>query len=1065
MNQSDCHYSTNGIKEPYNSSKFRKVFFSVLFIICLPNLFAFKGYSNSSIILHMVTAEDNLVFQKNEIKGAVTDSNGIPLPGTSVIIKNTTTGTSTDFDGNYTIVAKESDILVFSYIGYISKEVTVGNKSTINVTLVEDSQALDEVVIVGYGSVKKSDLTGSVSSIKSEDLNKVPVLSAAQAIQGRAAGVLVSNGQNQPGGQTTIRIRGNNSMVGDNEPLYVVDGFIGGDINSVDPSDIAGIEVLKDASSTSIYGARGANGVIIVTTKSGKKGKPVIKFDSYYGLQQLANKIDLMDAREYAIYQNQRAIANGALISEITEDQLANIPSTDWQDATSRLAPMQNYNLSASGGGENMNYYISGNYISQDGIIEETGYNRYNLRVNLEGKLTEKLKMSTRIGVSRIFRTRDFTEDDAENERHPLSNLVRLAPTVSPYDSLGNLVPVVIGDNEQPLYANPIYNLRNIENNSVTHVINGNLYADYAILDNLSFRSTFGFQFQNPKENYYKPSHVFEWSTGYQSNARVQTDQTEMWINENYLKYNLKSGSHKLDFLLGTTVQSFSRERTITEVYDFATDVFGYHNLGAGDLSTVQLASDLQEWQRLSAYGRLQYNFNSKWLFTFNGRYDGSSRFGSNNKWGFFPSGAIAWRAIEEDFIQNLSVFDDLKFRVSYGISGSEALPPFSSSGQYDASTSSSYVLGGQQVIGFIPTRYANPNLSWESTAQFDFGIDASFFKGRINLVMDYFEKHTNDLFLNKPVPRTNGVNSIRENIGELTNKGYEFYLDGVILDKNDWKWNVGVNYSRILSTVEDLGGQDNILLGNVQGTLKTGFMQILSVGEQLGSFYGYVTDGVWQEDEVANGYTQFGRSVNPGDIKFVDQLTIDSDGDGIIDSSDGDINAEDRKIIGQAQPKFFGGVNSTISYKNLDLSVFTIFSVGSNVLNATRQYTMNTNTRHNKLREVLDYWTPENTDTDVPSITYARPNVIMDNMIEDASFLKVREITLSYRFANPVISKMNIGSLRVYGQVVNPFWFTNYTGYDPEVNVYGGNIEKINTDNGGYPSAITFTLGLGVTF
>ena len=989
--------------------------------------------------------------QQQTISGHVTDGESDePLPGVNVLAKGTTVGTVTDTDGNYRLTVDDNvATLVFSSIGYTTKEAAIDGRSVVDLVLMPDIQSLSEVVVIGYGTQERRDLTGSVASISSEEIKRVPVLGLDQALQGRASGVYVTNNNANPGGAVNIRIRGTNSIQGSNEPLYIIDGYIGGNINSVDPNDIESLEVLKDASSTAIYGARGANGVVLVTTKNGIKGQNNLSFNMFYGWQSVRKKIDLMGAQVYASFVNRINEDRG---DPLTYPDLNNLPAdTDWQDEILQTAPWQNYSLAASGGSEKLNYYLSVSYVDQQGIVKETGYNRFNIRANIDSRISDKIKVGTRLGLARTSRTRQQGEEfgGISNTFHPVSQALLLPPTRTPRGADGALLPSVV-DDEGSERENPLYHLQNVTNETFATNFTGNLYAELQLFEPLTFRTSLGFNISNQKLNRYKPSHVFETNDANRNRADVDTRFNSGWLNENYLTFKKSVGRHEFEALGGITLQGNYYERLNVVVYDFAVDDFDYHNLSAG--STINTYNtDMSEWKQVSFFGRLHYVLNDKYLFTVNGRYDGNSKFGKDHKWGFFPSGAVAWRLSDEGFIQQMGVFTDLKLRASYGISGSEALGPYNSLSAM-ASNSEGYIIGGSPVVGYWPNRLPNANLRWEQTAQLDVGLDVGVLNGRLNFVLDYFDKTTEDLFLDRPVPQTSGVSIIRQNIGSLRNSGFEFGIDATPVD-GDFSWNVSLNGTYQQSEILDLGGEEEIITGNFGGSLKVGNMQIMRVGEPLGSFFGYQTAGTWNTSDDLEAYTQFGNAVEAGDMKLVDF------------NNDGDVNEDDRQIVGYAQPKFYGGFNNYFNYKNIDLSVFFQWTTGTNVFNATRTNIWDPGNTSSKHAALQDAWTPENQDTNIPRAGTILPKVIYDTDVEDASFVRMREVTLGYTLPNQLLERLNISTLRFYVTGTNLLTFTEYTGYDPEVNIAGGSISIINTDNGSYPRAKSFIVGLNLTF
>ena len=984
------------------------------------------------------------------VSGTVTDENNNGLPGVSVVVKGTQNGTNTDANGKFRLSLLDAEtILVFSFVGYLTQEVAVGNQTQLAVTMQADTKALGEVVVIGYGSQKKRDLTGSVSSITSKEIERVPVIGLDHALQGRASGVFVSNNNANPGGAVNIRVRGTNSIQGNNEPLYVIDGYIGGNINTINPSDIAAIEVLKDASSTAIYGARGANGVIIVTTKTGKQGKNNLSFDTFYGFQSLTKKVNMMGSRDYANFINKLNADRGESPTYPNVNDLKN--DTDWQDEILRTAPWSQHSLSAGGGTGKITYYVSGAYINQRGIVQETGYERFNIRANIDANVTDNIKFGTRLGFSRIDRTQQSGEEVGRNDDtgHPVARSLVLPPTRSPRDADGNLL-VTIADANGTDRGNPLNDLRNIYQKLFNVNFTGNLYAELKFLKYLKFRTSVGFNVVNEKQNRYKPSTVFETTTAFQNNASVDTKFNTGWLNENYFTYQRQMGRHALEATAGMTLQGNDYEGLNVSVSDFAIDEFSYNNISAGSIVNAY-NTDMSRWRQASAFGRIHYAFRDKYLVTFNGRYDGSSKFGKDNKWAFFPSGAVAWRIGDENFIKNLGIFTDAKFRASYGISGSEALGPYNSLSAME-SASTAYLVGDAPVVGFYPSRLPNPFLRWEQTAQLDLGLDFALWKGRLDFVLDYFDKKTKDLFLDKPVPQTSGVRSVQQNIGSLRNSGFELGVNAVAIDRK-LTWRVSLNGTFQTSKILNLGGDDAIITGRLGGGYNIEATQIMQVGKPLGTFFGYKTNGTWKTNETPDAYTQFGSKVKPGDIKLVDV------------NGDGDVNAADRSIVGYGQPKFFGGFNNSLTYRNFDLSVFFQFVAGSNVFNAMSTNIRNTGELGNKHVEVNDAWTPDHQDTAIPRAGAIIPREVLDRYIEDGSFVRLRETTLGYTLPAALLDRVRISRLRFYVSGTNLLTFTKYTGYDPEVNIAAGNINILNLDNGSYPRARTLILGLNLTF
>lgn len=1014
------------------------------------------GYLVLDDNLVIITAkDDNLLEQEITIKGKVTDTEGNPLPGVNIVEKGTTIGAVTDLNGEYTIsVSSPEATLSFSYVGFLTEEIEVSNQTKIDIVLVEDIQSLDEVVVIGYGTMKKSDLTGAVASVKSEDLERVPVLGIDQAMQGRASGVFVSNNNANPGGEVNIRIRGTNSIQGDNEPLYVIDGYVGGNINTVNPADIESMEILKDASSTAIYGSRGANGVVIVTTKSGTAGKNSLNFDMFYGVQSVRKKLDMMGATDYANFINAIDTDRG---NELTYPDINALEyDTDWQDVILREAPWQQYSLSGSGGTDKLNYYVSGSYINQQGIVKETGYERYNIRANIDSKISDRISLGTRIGFSRIDRTRQSGEEVGRQDDtgHPIGRSLSLQPTIAAFDEDGNTLPTIV-DASDILRGNPLFDLENIHQKQFATNLTGNMFAEIGILKSLSFRTSFGFNITDQKQNRYKPSTTYSTTGGYRNSASVGTTFNTGWLNENYLTFNRGFGNHTLQLTGGFTFQGNDSESASMSVSDFAIDDFSYNNMAAGSTVT-SYDTGMSQWRQASFFGRIHYTVNNKYLLTLNSRYDGSSKFGKDNKWAFFPSGAVAWRLSEEEFIKSIDLISHMKLRISYGVSGSEALGPYNSLSVME-SNSSAYVINDVEVVGYYASRLPNPYLRWEETTQLDIGLDFGIFDGKLSFVADYYNKVTDNLFLNRPLPQTSGVNSIRYNIGSLRNSGFELGINARPVSNSDFTWQIDLNGNFQQSEILDLGDDDELITGTLGGGYSIDAIQIMKEGEPLGAFYGYKTDGVWGTNDDLTAYTQFGTAVEAGDIKLVNV----TDEEGV----DPNVNADDRQILGYSQPKFYGGLNNTFMYKNFDLSLFFQFVTGTKILNGGAMAYRNTGSYGNKHIDLNDYWTPDNQDTDIPRDGSIMPRDVLDIYLEDGSFLRMREITLGYSLPSELLNRVKVSQFRIYFTGTNLLTFTKYSGYDPEVNIAGGDINIINFDNGSYPRAKSMIFGVNLSF
>ncbi|GAB2775596.1 TonB-dependent receptor [Rhabdobacter roseus] len=969
-----------------------------------------------------------------------------PLPGVSILIKGTTQGTASDAEGRYRLsIPDQGTLLVFSYVGYESQEVAVSTQSTLDVVLQSDTKALSEVVVVGYGTVKKSDLTGAVSSISADELRKMPMTTLDQGLQGRAAGVQVTQTDAAPGGTVSIRIRGGTSINNSNEPLYVVDGFPVTAIKSLNPNDIESMEVLKDASATAIYGSRGANGVVIITTKQAKTGQSQFNVEYYTGIQHLIYKIPVLNTAQFVELANE-AFSFRNLAKPFPNPE-AVTTDTDWQDAIFRPAPISNYQVSFLKGNESTKFTITGNYFNQDGIITNSNFKRFSTRFNLESKINRRLTIGNNLQISYIRNNAVLVNSPGTGSQGVVHTALTAGPYIPIYDQDGNyfvdwqqIGPGLRRDNALSL-------ARETTNTINTGRMLGNFYARYELLPGLSARVSLGTDLQYSKHNLYVPRTTYR---GYFPNgiADINTSASINWLNENTLSYVKKVGRHDFNAVAGYTMQQETAESVQARGQGFVNDILGHNDLAAA--SVLQpAASGAYTWSLQSYLARLNYIFNNKYLFTVSVRADGSSRFGANNKWGVFPSGAVAWRLAEERFIQELGVFDDLKLRASYGITGYQEIPLYRSQASL---SSTSTILGDNLAIGFAPNRIPNPDLKWERTGQFDIGTDMAFFKGRLRLTADYYHKKTNDLLFEVQIPWSTGFSTSYQNIGSTENRGYELALGGDIFT-GEFKWTVDLNYSQNRNKVLDLGDVDEIL-GPPAGSsfYSPGSGIIIRRGHPVNSFFGYISDGLFRTQSDLDNAPRH-RYMQLGDIRFRDV------------NQDGAITPDDRTIIGNAQPKFIYGFNNNFSYKNFDLNVFIQGVYGNDVLNLYRVYELESmrGTHNNHIR-ALDRWSPSNPDAYMPKADQrGQEQFISTRAIEDGSFLRLRNVVLGYNLPSEKLNLPWLRSLRVYLSGQNLFTLTSYTGYDPEVNTHGQNSINQGIDYGAYPRAKTFMVGVNL--
>nr|WP_157618632.1 SusC/RagA family TonB-linked outer membrane protein [Spirosoma spitsbergense] len=994
------------------------------------------------------------------IAGRVLSETGEGLPGVSVVLKNTKKGTTTDADGAFRLSVPDGlgVSLVFSFVGYISQEIDLGNRNSLNVTLLEDTRALNEVVVVGYGQVKKTDLTGSVSTVPVGEIRKLAVTSLDQSLQGRAAGVQITQNSGSPGSATTIRIRGGNSIQGDNEPLYVIDGIpfkndgagSGSSFNvlsTLNPSDIESISILKDASSTAIYGSRGANGVVIVTTKRGKAGKSTVNFDAYYGIQNVRRKYPVLNGSEYAQLVNDANTNEGRPALYTPEQVNAFGKGTDWQDEIFQQAPIRNYQLSMSGGDERTQYALSGGYFKQDGLVRNSNFDRYSFRINLDRKLTSRIKIGNSLTVNRTVLNQTRSDGDLGSAGLVTVAALQYPPIIPVYNPDGTFF--TNGSQLNFTADNPAALASDSKNRNTAYRIFGNIFGDYQIIDGLNLRVLLGIDGVLQKQDNYLPRTVVS-GQALGGSASIFNSQAITWLNENLLTYTRTIGTkHTIGGLFGFTQQANRTEFSTAAARNFVNDNLGSGNLGSGSVPLIP-GSGVGTWGLQSYLARVNYGYQDKYLLTASFRSDGSSRFGANKRYGFFPSAALAWRISEEAFLKNSRVVSDLKLRATYGLTGNQ--DGIGNYPAYSLLSSQNYVFGNLVSTGIGPSQIANPDLSWETTAQTDFGLDVGLFNNRITLTTDVYLKQTRDLLLAVTIPSTSGYSSAIKNLGRVENRGVELSISSRNIDKA-FKWSTDFNLSANRNKVLDLGGSNQIFAGQVANIGQNITSGIIRVGEPLGSFFGYVTDGLYQTTDELTAVAD-PQARKPGDRRYADL-----NGDKKIDDND-------RTIIGRTQPKLIGGLNNTFSYKGVELTVFFQGVSGNQILNANRFELEYLNGLSNQDRDVLNRWTPTNTSTDIPRASTTRPaNRISTRQIEDGSYLRLKNIQLAYNLPQSVLKTLKIQSFRVYASAQNYLTFTKYSGYDPEVNRFGQDSRSQGFDYGSYPTAKTILFGLNVGF
>lgn len=959
--------------------------------------------------------------QSKQVTGNVVDESNFPLPGVSILIKGTGSGTITDLDGDYSLeVPDENAVLVFSFMGYASQEISVAGRTELNVTMTTDVRSLEEFVVVGYGEQARKDITGSVSIVGPETFEARPNSQFGNLIQGKMAGVQVVTPSGKPSAGFSIRIRGTNSISGSSEPLYVVDGVPTTDTRTINPADIENISILKDASSAAIYGAQGANGVVLITTKKGQSGAPKFDFTAYTGFSQPWKTLEVLNSEQYRDLMTE--FGQNTDWSQYTEN-------TDWQKEIFQRGTSQNYQLSVSGKNEQTTYYISGGWTQQKGAVRSSEMDRYNFKVNLEQFVNDWLKFGTNFNYMR-YHDVDVPDNQAVNQGGVILGMLSTPPNIGIYRQDGTFTSNPFQDWENPV-ASTDGSKRGYKNQRVL----GNIYAEIDFTPELKFRSNLGIDQNTGVYDYFLDPFRTSYGRANEGIARNNTDHMSYHIIDNTLSYRKISGNHNFTALIGSVLQQYQWENNYIETRGFANDVVTTTNAGSIILSAGNSKS---EKANASFLGRITYDFDERYLLTANFRADGSSSFGPSNRWGYFPSFSLGWRLSEEHFMESIRpAVDDLKLRFGWGLVGNDQISNSSYAYVGRVSYGANYPIGGAIVPGSYPSSIENRNLKWETTEQLSLGIDAAFFESRLIFNADAYIKNTSDLLLNVQLPRTTGFNEGIQNIGKLQNKGLEFQISSVNTD-GELKWNTDFNLSLNRNKVVDIVGEE-IISGGIAGR---GDVSYSVEGKPLGMFYGYVFGGV--DPETGNAYY------------------IDKNGESTFTPA-----SDDRQFIGNPHPDFIYGMTNTLSYKNFDFSIFLRGVQGNDVFNATRIETEGMTDAKNQSLAVVDRWRAPGDVTDIPRASWGNTNNsrISTRFVEDGSFLRVQALTLGYNAPSYFLSKFQLTALRLYVTGENLLTITGYKGFDPEVNAFGSSNTIMGVDFGTYPQTRNLIFGLNVSF
>lgn len=1033
------------------------------------------------------------------ITGKVVDELGETLPGVSIALKGTKISTITDLTGNFSIkipTAETARVLEVSYLGYVKQQITIGQKDNYNITLKSDLQKLNEVVVVGYGTVAKKDLTGSVSTVNIDELAKAPVQSFDQALAGRVAGVQVSSSDGQPGGEgISIVIRGANSLTQGNGPLYVVDGFPLEDFNagSLDPKDIASITVLKDASSTAIFGARGANGVIVIETKKGVEGAPVVNYSSSFGTNTITRTIPMMNGYDYIKYQiekrgvtvintytpgdldpsNPNYVAGGKTLEDYRTS-----PQINWQDELFNTGKTQIHNLSLRGGSKDTKYSISGSIFNQDGVIINSGSRRYQGRVALDQTINKKLKAGVNINYSNNF---SYGQDVATGGGFSSTAFLMFAtwgfrpipaPGTEIDDYEDNLLDDEI-DGSNDYRINPIISAKNELREVRLNNIITNAYATYNFSKDLILRVQGGLNNRVRRNDNFYNTKTSRGTPLLPNNIRgvqgsVLFDNANVWSNENTLTYNKKINKNTFNIIGGTSLQGQTAER-----YGQSSILIPIESLGISgiDLGVPQPSvSSQSESNLLSFFGRVNYNYNYKYYVSATMRADASSRFPPDKRGSFFPSAALSWRMSSEKFMKDIKFISDAKLRVSYGLSGNNRVSDYAYASAFNLPIAGSYSFNnGTPALSAIPTELSNFKLKWETTRSFDIGYDLALIKSRIELTLDWYDKVTSDLLLNADIPYTSGYPNATRNVGSVRNTGFEIGLNTINIKKDKFSWTSNFNISFNENKIVSLNKDQDFILSSLpwDNFYRNNFLYVGKVGEPAAQFFGFIFDGIYQYsdfNEVSPGNYQLKsnvttngnprQNIRPGEIKYKDL-----NGDLVVDASD-------QTVIGRTLPKHIGGFINNFSYAGFNLSVFLQWSYGNQIYNANRLFFEGGQSNStNQFASFNERWTPTNPSNTLPGVNGRGPNgVYSDRVLEDGSFIRLKTVSLDYSLPKKLTNKLKLGTINLSASTQNLYTWTKYSGFDPEVAVRNSTLTP-GFDFSAYPRARTLVFGLNVKF
>ena len=1042
------------------------------------------GTISISLIFFLLTS--SFVFAQTKITGTVKDGTGMPIPGANITIQGATKGVSADFDGKYSIDAPSTATLVFTFIGYTTQKIAVNGQNSINVVLRTASQELKDVVInVGYGTQKRGQVNSAISNIQAKDLQDVPLVSVDKMMQGRASGVLVTNNSGQPGSSVSVKIRGATSIGGTNEPLYIIDGIpFSGDANNestsgrplaagyskgnpanvtvspiamLNPNDIEKIDILKDASATAIYGSRGANGVVVITTKTGKKGTGKLTYDSYIAVESQAKLLKTMNLQQYATQQNALATVYGfGLRPEFVDPSLLG-EGTDWQDEIYQTGILKSHQLSFSGGKEGMDYFVSGGAVNQEGTVVGSAYKRYNFRTNVNAKVNEWLKIG--VNINSAFSNEDITLNGSQNGI--VSTSILSTPDVAVKNLDGTYAGPPLGGS-QGSFINPVAQALMNTNNLLRKNFMGNFYADLGLAKGLTYRFELGGNAEFTTNDQFNPTYAWGDAVNTHATYTARAQNSSSYNVKNLLTYVNNFGDHNLNVLAGQEANENSWNGNSYSVRDFVSNSIAQIHLG--DPTTLTGGDYKGSTSLYSFFTRVVYEYSNRYGVSASWRADGSSKFDNGQKWGYFPSIAVSWKLSNESFMESTKKYiDNIKFRASYGETGNQNI----SGGAYSSGLSTLITYAGN---GFTAANIANPGVTWENSKQSDIGLEFTLFDSKLSTTVDVYRKKSSGFLYPLPLPvyltgnqpYQGGIASPTSNIGSMQNQGIDLSITYSQKFGENFTWNSTLIYSKNQNELVSMTNGKDLTQSTFLNDYTSAVVTNTVVGQPIGQFWGYQSLGLIRTQEQLDNAAVPNTGNKPapnalGDVEYKDQ------------NGDGMITEKDVVAIGNPQPTFTYGFNNTFKYKNVDLTIFLQGSQGNKILNLTRRAgTLNANLYQGQLAEAADFYTADNTDAEYPRpvVGLGHANLLIsDRYVEDGSYLRIQTMTIGYNLPTDIISQIKLTRLRLHAGIQNLYTFTDYSGYDPEIGSINQNVLLSGVDSGRYPSPRTFTMGLNVEF